>query len=489
MTRTQRSSDAPVLGRMPTGVPGLDGVLGGGLPAGRTCLIAGPPGTGKTTLGNQIAFRHAASGGNVIYATLHAETHDLMLWNLRSFSFFDASLPGDRIHYLNLLSSMTEGGVDGALRVLGRQMHESSATLLVVDSSAMIGDMGAAELDARAFARHIETQAAMLGCTTLLLTLESEEHLQPLAAHANGVVLLSNDRVDARHIRMLEVTKMRGIEHTGGRHEFSISPGGVVVHPRLESLAGRKREGQGGGEKLGTGVDGLDEMLGGGLMPLSSSLILGTPGAGKTTLGLSFLTEGARQGERGLVVGFHETATELARTGRGIGLDADRHIEAGRIRVLWEPPLELSADAWAWRVLATIEEYRPRRVFIDAITDVQRFIISPMRLSTFLTALTNELRALGTTALIAAELNTYVDQQLSVPVPSASAMVDNGILLRHVEVRSELRRLISVLKVRQAATDRAIRELVISDVGMRVADSFPESTGLLTGITAPVDRA
>lgn len=464
----------------------MDGVLVGGLPAGRTCLIAGPPGTGKTTLGNQMAFKHAASGGSVIYATLHSETHDLMLHNLRDFDFFDPSIPGDRIHYLNLLSSLQEDGVNGVLRTLGRELHGSSATLLVVDSTTIVGDMDFTIVDLRNFARQIEAQAAMLGCTTVLLTSEYQDQLQHLAAHVNGVILLSNERVESRRVRMLEVVKLRGANHTAGAHEFSITREGVKVYPRLETLAGWERPAQSQSERLGTGVEGLDAMLGGGLIPVSSTLLLGTPGAGKTAVGLSFLDEGARRGELGLVTGFHESATEMANTGKGIGLDIGRHIEAGFIRVLWEPPLDVSADAWAWRLLEEVDEHQPRRVFIDAITDVQRFITSPLRFASFLTALTNELRTRGVTSLVGAELGTYVDETLSMPVPSASAMVDNGILLRHVEVRSELRRIVSILKARQAPTDPVIRELLIGDGGISVSEPFVDVSGLLTG--SPTSR-
>jgi circadian clock protein KaiC len=225
-------------------------------------------------------------------------------------------------------------------------------------------------------------------------------------------------------------------------------------------------------------------MLGGGLMPYSSTLVMGTPGAGKTLLGLSYLLEGARRGERGLLAGFHETELALISTAARIGLDLRGAIESGLIRILWDPPLELSADAWAWRLLDAVGEHRPQRVFLDALTDIQRFIGSPQRMPTFTAALTNELRALGATALIATEIDAYVDEQLAVPIPAASATMDNGLLVRQVEIRSSLLRLVSILKARQIGTDPAIREFVIGDQGITVSRPFPASTGLLTGRVA-----
>jgi circadian clock protein KaiC len=226
-------------------------------------------------------------------------------------------------------------------------------------------------------------------------------------------------------------------------------------------------------------------MLGGGLMPLSTTVVMGTPGAGKTLLGLSFLVEGARHGERGLHVGFHETVDDLCTTAERIGLDLRTYIADGTVRVLWQPPLELCPDAWAWTVLEAVDDHLPTRVFIDALTDVHRVMPTPERIPMFVTALANELRAHGTTALISTEIDAYTDRNLTVPIPAASASMDNGILIRHVEIRGRIERLVSVLKVRQAASDPEIRGVDITDHGIVVTGSFSTTSGLLTGRAAP----
>jgi circadian clock protein KaiC len=475
--------------RLETGISGLDAVLGGGLPAGRTSLIAGQPGTGKTTLGNQLAYHHAAAGGRAVVATLLAETHDLMLTNLASFTFFDSSLVGERVTYLNLFDALEEG-LDAVSTAIRRVVRETGASLLIVDGATVIEDIAHSPLALRRFAQQLHTQAAVLGATTLLLTGHTREELGDLGAHVDGVIVLANERFDSRHVRQLEVLKLRGGPHVGGAHEFTISEIGITVHPRLESVSGRyrpqeiTREGVG----LGTGVHALDTMLGGGLLPYSSTLVMGTPGSGKTLLGLSFLMEGAVRGERGLLAGFHETEPDLITTASRIGLDLRGAIAAGHIRVLWDPPLELSADAWAWRLLAAVDEHRPERVFVDALTDIQRFITSPQRMPTYAAALTNELRARGATAVIATEIDAYIDDQLTVPVPAASATMDNGILLRQIELRSSLHRLISVLKSRQMETDPTIRAFIVSDQGIVVDSPFVgAASGLLTGRAVPAE--
>jgi circadian clock protein KaiC len=473
--------------RLATGVLGLDAVLGGGIPVGRTCLVAGSPGVGKTTLGNQLAFYHAAAGGQALVTTLLSETHDLMLANLRGFRFFDAKLVGERVHYLNILDALVEEGLDGIIAAVRRVARERGATLLVIDGAAVIEDLAPSQLDLRRFVQQLQAQAAILGATTVLLTSHTRDQLEVLGAHVDGVLVLANERFDARHVRQLEVIKLRGGRHVAGAHEFVITEDGITVHPRLESVVGWHRPPEQPSELLGTGVAGLDAMLGGGLIPFSSTLLMGTPGAGKTLLGLSYLVEGARRGERGLLAGFHETEAGLMSTAARIGLDLRGAVESGLIAIQWDPPLELSADAWAWRLLAAVEEHRPRRVFVDALTDIQRFIASPQRMPTFTAALTNELRALGTTVLIATEIDAYVDEQLVVPIPAASATMDNGLLVRQVEIRSSLLRLISILKARQIGTDPVIREFVIGDQGITVSQPFSAATGLLTGRVAAGD--
>ena len=156
--------------------------------------------------------------------------------------------------------------------------------------------------------------------------------------------------------------------------------------------------------------------------------------------------------------------------------------------MLWHAPLELSVDDWAWQVLAAVEEHNPARIHIDALTDVQRIITAPERTPMFVTALVNELRNRGATSLMAAEIDAYTEERLAIPVPGASAAMDNAIVLRHVEVRGELRRLVAVPKLRQAESDPSRREVLITDRGMAIAMPSPDASGLLTGRASPMEE-
>jgi len=215
--------------------------------------------------------------------------------------------------------------------------------------------------------------------------------------------------------------------------------------------------------------------------------VLGTPGAGKTMLGLHFLAEGARRGEPGLIAGFQETSPALASTADRAGMDLGRHIADGTLRVLWRPPFELSPDAWAWRLLAEVEEHRPRRLMVDAASDLFRLFADPARRAPFMAALTNAMRDHGVTVLYNVEVDEFTGPTLRVPVGGLSAAMDVSILLRMVELDSRLARMVSVLKVRQSGFDQTIREFTIGAAGIAVGERF-RAASLLTGIALPVSQ-
>jgi circadian clock protein KaiC len=281
MDPRDRTTNAPALRRLPTRVLGLDMVLGGGLLVGDTCLVTGLPGTGKTTLGNQVAFAHASQGGTVVFATLLTESHDRMLTHLRGLDFFDHALVAERIHYLSLLSPLQNGDFEGVLRLLIETIRGRKADLLIIDGAGAARMFASSDLDYARFIQGLEARAGILGCTTMLMV--GEHEAEGAATHVDDVIHLFNDSVGARDARTLRVVKMRGSNHLNGRHQFAIGSGGITVFPRLEAaVADLAPAWQESPRRLGLGIPGMDAMLAGGFQVGSSTLVLGPPGAGKT---------------------------------------------------------------------------------------------------------------------------------------------------------------------------------------------------------------
>lgn len=479
MDAKDATSTFPALRRLLTRVPGLDTVLGGGLMVGDAYLISGKPGTGKTTLGNQLAFAHAAAGGTVLFATLLTESHDRMLAHLNGFSFIDPAVVGDRIHYISLLGALQEGSFEGMLRTLLETMRNYGPTLLVIDGTGATRMFAGSDFDYLHFIHALQARTALFGCTTVLLAGKRES--RAAATHVDGVIQLVNTTANQGDARWLRVAKLRGSNHLHGHHAFAIGGDGMVVFPRLEAAHARLEPGwPEPAERLAFGVAGLDAMAAGGPAVASSTLVLGTPGAGKTVLGLHFLDEGARRGEPGLLASFQETTPGIAATADGIGLDLGRHLDSGLVRMTWRPPLEFEPDEWAWQLLAAVDAHHPRRLVVDAFSDLFRLFIVPERQTHFSHALANGLRDRGVTTLFLMEIDAFAGPTLAVPVPNLSATMDNALLLRTVELHSALHRMVSILKLRQTGFDPNIREFTIGSQGIEVGEPF-HATELLTG--------
>ena len=485
----------PVRDLVSTGIVGLDEVLDGGLGRGGLFLIAGPPGTGKTTLGNQLAYAQAKQGGVTIYATVLAETHARMLTHLRGFDFFEPAVVAESVHYLSLYDELSVEGLAGALALLRRVVREHRATVLVIDGASLFDDFAPSAVEFRRFTGELHAQMGALGCTTLLLA-DDEDRIgnQAIGFQVDGVVGLEDHSEGLRDLRLIRVAKLRGGNPIRGRHHYTIGPTGIAVFPRLESLLGRQvrpledpeRDPPG---RQAFGVAGLDDMLGGGLPFGSTTVVLGLPGTGKTIAGLHFVAEGARLGERGIIVSVDESSQRLVEKADSLGLDLGSQVAADRVRLVWQPALDAPIDAWGRELLALVDDYRPRRLFIDPAGGLEQMVMFADRLPAFLAALIMELRFRGVGTIFAAELRDLVGDRIEIPPKTFPVTIENAILLRYVELRSELRRLISVVKVRDAAHDTSIREFRIGPTGITVEDTFGSAEAVLSGVARLIGPA
>lgn len=461
------------LGRVSTGIPGLDTLLRGGLIEGGVYLLLGQPGTGKTILSNHVAFSHVRAGGRVVYTTVLSETHARMLSNLRPFEFFDQSVVGDAVFYVSGYQALEREGLAGLLRLLRQMVRERRASLLVVDGIVTALAFPTPEIELKRFVHELKTFAETVGCTVLILSsLPSLGTHYPAQTMVDGIVCLTEDHVGMRRVRKIEIVKLRGSDSVSGAHFYEISAEGFAVHPRVEALyppaAALEERSQ---RAIETGIRGLDELLGEGARSGSATLIFGPPGSGKTLSGLQFLAQGAASGELGTFVGFHESERRLVDKARGIGLDLRPQLRAGRLELLWQPALEVVADALVERVLDSVRRRGVRRVVVDGVEDLARNIAYPERVTKVLGALVQQLRSRDVTCILTREAPGLGRELRDLPLDGLTAMADNLVVLRYVEKARTIVRLVSVLKTREGAHGAPTREFTISADGIVVGGS------------------
>jgi circadian clock protein KaiC len=481
---TERPED-----RLSTGVPGLDTILHGGFLRGGVYMLQGRPGAGKTILANQVCFHHIERGGRIVYATLLAESHARLIFNLESMSFFDGSRIPEQLFYMSAFSTLEDSGLKALVEVLRREVRARKASLLVVDGLVAAEETAETNKDFKKFIHELQTHVSLMGCTILLLTSGGADAVRAEHTMVDGFLELTDNRLGRRTERELEVKKFRGSSYLRGGHAFQITRDGIVVYPRIEALLQEpSREDPCKEARISSGIAELDAMLHGGLPCSSTTLVLGPSGSGKTTFGLHFL-DACTKAEPGLLFSFYETPPRLMLKARAVGLDLERKCQEGSLDILWFPPTERILDALGNRLLETVRERGVRRLFVDGLDGFHKAAAHPDRISHFLTGLNNELRVRDVTSLYTAEIPELFSTNVKLPISGISHIVENMVFLRFVEMRARLYRMLSVLKVRDSAYDGALREYHITDRGVELADTFRSAESILSGRAQPKKAA
>lgn len=444
-------------------------------------IVQGPPGAGKTVLTNQVCFHHVAGGGRAVFVTLLAENHGRMIGNLRKLSFFDEAMIPDRLTYLSAFNELRDGGLEGLVDILRREVQRRRATLLVIDGLATAQASAPSEQAFREFVRDLQEIALATGCT-MFLTTNAGGDATPEQLMVDGLIVLTDRTYGWQAESDLQVTKFRGSGFLRGRHSYKITDAGFVAFPRIEALyAYPSRADEASVGLASTGIGRLDTMLGGGLPAASTTMVMGPSGIGKTTLGLHFLSRSSPD-EPGLMFGFYETPARLRVKAERIDPALGALFGSGAVELIWQPPTSDLLDAYGERLLAAVDRRRVSRLFIDGLTAFQSSAIDPSRIVNFFAALANEFRVRGVTTVYSLEVVDFLAPAVRVPVDDASSLAENMILLRFAERRSRLHRLISVLKVRDSNFDPSVREFVLTGNGVRIGDTSEET---LSGLSAP----
>ena len=474
--------------QLPTGVRGLDDILGGGIPEFSFNIIAATPGCGKTTLAHQIIFANATAQKPALYFTVLGEPALKMLRHQQQFSFFDESKLGKAIRFINLSDAVLEQDLNVVLAQIIEQVTAAKPGIVVVDSfrtvmrSAVAGE---GEMDPQTFVHRLAQFLTGWQATTFLVGeyVEAEIRDNPLFTIADGLLWLWQVTERNSVVRKLQVMKLRGQATVPGLHTVRIDEHGLQAFPRTLGLTGSKTKPT-RRRRLSLGIPELDKMLGGGLQEGDSLLVAGPSGTGKSALATQFIAAGVRRGEPGIMAIFEERPEGYKHRAGTFGLNLKAAEHSGKLTTLYLRPLDLSVDETMQEILDAIKKIGAKRLVIDSLVGFEMALAPGFR-ADFRESLYRMIGALtgaGITILSTVEVE---DTFTALPFShyAISFLTDDIIRMRYVEIDGQLRKVLVVIKMRGGNHSKDIREYVITDKGLviihpRQTDYVRLSTGL-----------
>jgi len=478
--------------RLQTGIPGFDALAFGGLPRGRSTLLTGTTGSGKTVFGLQFL----AAGANLfgqpgVLVTLQEPVEEL-LTNAESFGWGLANLVDSGqiavVDATDRRDQVVSGGFDfgGLSARIAHAVEEVGAERLVIDPlDALFLDFGDASQVRKALHDAVR-QLRPLGVTTVM-TAERTADRGPFTRFgseeyvADNLMVMCNALEEERRRRTLEVIKFRGHEHRKGEFPFVIDPvtgievvpfSGIETEPEPEAAT----------ERISLGAPALDEMCGGGIFRDSAILVTGATGTGKTLLGAEFLKAGLTAGERGLFLSFEESASQLVRNVGTWGLDFAAPQREERLRIVSRYPERMGLEDLLLVIKREVEQFGPRRVVIDSMTALEHNA-PPRAFREFGVGLSGYLKRRGVAVLVTTTLDTLLGGESATGI-QLSTVADSIIALRYLDLEGQLRRGLLVIKLRGQAHDHAIHEYEITADGVRILAPFHGVGGILAGVAS-----
>ena len=468
-----------IINRLATGVPGLDEVLGGGLPEYSFNLIAGLPGCGKTTLAHQMMFALATPERPALYLTVLGEPPLKMLRYQQQFDFFKLEQVNRCIHFVNLGPDAVAGNLDKVLDRIAAEVKLHAPAFVFVDSFRSVALAGGSESNLQQFMQQLGVLMTSWQATTFLIgEYAADTVTNPVFTVSDGLIWLHQSVQRNSMVRKMEVMKMRGQPTRAGMHTFRISAAGIQVFPPASAVAtapgGPSRPRLPG--RVLMGVERLDEMLGGGLPRGYSLLVAGPSGSGKSILASGFLQEGARNGETGVIAVFEQRAN------RSRSPTLDELVQSGRVGLVDSRAPDLSIDEIVTLLINEIRRLNATRVVIDSLSAFE-LALAPTFREDFRESMLRLVAALGqegVTVLLTSELeDRYTDLRFS---PYGTAFLTDAIIVqRYIEVESRLRRVMAVVKVRDSMHSDELRAYTIDADGIHIGEMLPGEEGLLGG--------
>jgi circadian clock protein KaiC len=467
----------------------LDVLLQGGLNRHALVAVVGPSGAGKTVLASQILFHAVQRGERGLLLTAYAEDHTKLLAHLRPLAFFNEPAVGDTVTLLSL-PSLLGMNIDTVTSAITTTIRQSGARLVVVDGFQGLADQLIDSMALRRLLAAVATQLTYLD-VTLVLTLTGTAREEPTTSGLTSVdvVLGLHYGLDGiQHTRRIEVLKQRGRAHLPGTHSYTLSSTGVTITPQLEVRPPPAVQPRPTG-RVPFQLAALDQLLGGGPTAGTTTLLVGAPGVGKTSLGLTWALAAAEPAGTSLFLSFDEQLPEVQLKADFLGLPLGPAQAAGVFTFLHLSPVQLNPDLVAERLLAALTP-TTRRVVIDNVGTIVQALGA--RAGDYLAALVRHLYAAGVTTLLVVEITAFAGLHFDVADTPLSVLADTIVIVQQVAAQGVIRRVLAVLKMRYSGYDTTLREVMIDAAGIHVLPAAQSAPGVLAAeamdLTAPPEE-
>jgi circadian clock protein KaiC len=471
------------LDALSTGVKNLDIILKGGIPRYSINILGGPPGSGKTILAQQIVFNNIKPGHKILYLVTVSEPTMKMMRYQQMFSFFNKeAVHNDEMIYLDFSDFVLSGGLKGIMRFINHTLNEYQPHIIVIDSFKAISNIAHDDLELRNFSYELAITLSVTECTSFLVGEYSKQDVidTPVFAIADGIVMLERQQVGLQDIRYINISKMRGTDYLMGSHPFVITENGITVFPRT-ALTERAFKYIIGPERISSGIEGVDDMMSGGILKNSSTLVVGSPGCGKTLFSLHFIMEGLQKGESSLYVTTQETPEHLITSALSYGWNIEQFQKDGKLRIIYVTPVEMIIEQLASYVKEILSTMDVKRVVIDSLMDLEKAASEREHFKDYAYALINYFRSNDISVMATSEMPALFGASSKLSVHGISFICDNVILLQYVELNSAIVRALTILKMRGSNHSNEVRQYQITDKGFEVLTPFTGYEGIHTG--------